>query len=350
MIKELQVCDPEIKALQYHAYPLSVIGSHKHFNPWFYSQYIQLYCNDNSSDDFFLDFFTYTYYAASNVLMDVYKVPREFMSNKNLTIIDFIEESLKSDYYITFHLDEYYLTDRSAYGEVHNCHDILISGFNNKNKMFMASGYDRNMNYVHNYVSYQEIELGFNNVQFIDWQDDSKFRDVFLLKIKNEEKLVFDDVLNLNLLKIYLNDYLHGHNSSERGLLFDKPIKGYKFGINTFTEFKKVLLALEESTTDIFPIIKAIHLIFEHKKIMKNRIKYLEDLLIMPPEFNLSKQYEEVEKKSLLIKNLILKYHLKKQKEILISIVDLLDQLSTEEVVILSTLLYHSFRRIIKLL
>jgi hypothetical protein len=234
----------------------------------------------------------------------------------DIPIEQFIMKSIDTGFYVYLHLDDYYVQDRAAYLEDHNCHDLMINGYDLADRTFKISGFNRNRLYsIQGIAKFEEIIEGYKEVVFKEDASDYH-RDVFLLRLTEDKQAPYSDFLNLNFMKMYIEDYINGKNTSERAGVFLKPLFGPLYGMNVYQAVFDYLYRLRVENA-LQPDIRQLHLLYEHKKIMKKRIVFLENKKLVKSRFMLSEQYDPIEQHFLAMKTMFLKYSYSRDERIL---------------------------------
>ncbi len=326
---ELQIVEPPVLSYLHHAYPLTAAQAHKDFFSWFYSNYIQLEFDLNISR---LNFFTHVIFG-NNIycpIVDYKVIDLEFLSLSRINIIDFIVDSINMGYYVTTYLDEYYIPERISYYKFHYKHDVMIFGYDLSKSVFKIIGFNDKQQYSASYVSFSEFENSYTNC--ID-----KKNDVILFKAKDElsyePSFSFDIVNVINLLE----DYYFSRDTSERLRIFNNPKKDFIYGMSIYNELIKYFKAIIENDKKDMDIIQ-LHLLWEHKKCMVSRIKYLISNNFIKKNAILD-EYICLENTVLSLRNIFIKFFIVKDKKYIEKIITGLGKLQSTEEQLISSLI-----------
>lgn len=319
---KLPLGTPLIRTFQYLAYPLSILSSDNQYLPWFYSNFIQLSCNrDYKHID--LDFYRYgvSLYPMYPSI-ELYKIPRDYQNITNKHFPEFICDCIeKNNIYFFIHVDEYFIPRRSGYKKKHGDHDILVFGFDRQNQLFNVVGYTDNGVYEETTVEFYELEKAFKAC--------TSQEAIYMLNRKTNTNFRFDVNLVLELLKEYYNST----NTSEKYSLFDNPASSTAFGIEVYSYIKKSLLLNDEID------IRYFHLLWEHKKCMTLRLDYMNGEQNIQINQTLIDKYKQIEQETLILRNVLLKYKLKKQSLLKKKSIELLNQIEFKEKKVLGELI-----------
>lgn len=326
---ELQVVQPPVISYLHHAYPLTAAQTHEDFFAWFYSNYIQLEYDVNCSR---LNFFTNVVCGNSIYIpiLDYRILDLEFLSVSHIDTISFIVDSINMGYYVTTYLDEYYIPERFSYKKFHFRHDIMIFGYDLDKRIFKIIGFNDKQQYTTSCLSFSEFEDSYANS--ID-----KRNDVILFKAKDsssyEPSFSFDIVNVINLLE----DYYFSRDTSERLRIYNNPKKDFIYGMSVYNELKKYYKAIIEKDDKELNIIH-LHLLWEHKKCMVSRIKYLISNSYISNN-DILDEYISLENSALSLRNILIKYFVIKDKKYLERIIAGLGKMQSTEEGLISSLI-----------
>lgn len=330
--KKLPVVHPPVIGILIHAFYLSILLNNKESLPWFYNNYIQLrFLNDFVLEDrHYLDF-----YDGNDVrncpFIEEIKIASSDIINSRHNFSDFIMDNINKGYYVRFEVDEFYLPNRRAYKELHFSHSIMINGYDYGCKIYNVSGIERNGDYSNSTVSFSEFEEGF----FSDYNYNISFTPIILVKMKENITSDFD----LGRVIGLLNDYLYSKDST---ISFPSPVYWFEpskaiFGMDTYKYLKIYYEKLIEKK--VLSDIRPIHFLWEHKKCIVQRIKYLQENRYLSEISSTLENYVLIEKKVSIIRNLMLKYIITYDNKLIDRIVQLLSEVEVSEYDVASRLL-----------
>ncbi|WP_127530189.1 hypothetical protein [Paenibacillus kobensis] len=310
MIKYLPIHKPEISGYLHHAYPLAVMSDHPSFIPWFYSNYIQLYtAKDLGGVPFYINFYRYLDWN-NYQLLDHQYFDREVMPVDD--IVEYVIHCIDLDYCFYSFVDEFYVPGRTPYQKVHFDHELMISGYDKTNRTFRASSFI-NGQYSDFSISFQDFKDAYqNNSLKYDYM-----KLIRVLKPNYSSTYEFDP----SFVNEVLNDYLHARNSIDRYANFDLfHYKNMTFGIDVYRELQLYMnnCMIEGKTCDIYPF----HILWEHKKVMAGRFRYMielhHDSTIRDTLTQIAAAYEEVVNQSDKVRFMILMYRKTKRQKLII--------------------------------
>ncbi len=230
------------------------------FQDWFYSNYIQLHCSNDLECchdvklNYYIPAFLNYRYNMSNPWLEQHYIPRDYIDSSN-GILDFVRFCLKRNKYLTLHLNEKYVPDKWAYSITDFEHESLIYGIDDEKKQLHLMGFNKNQKFEPYALSYNDFSLAYKNV-FCN-------KDLVMLSYKIPDLAC---TLDIKRIVTFLNEYLLGTNSTYREtLMYDEM--NWVFGIKVYDVMINNVKKLRDK--------KIPYLISEHKKIMKERVRYL---------------------------------------------------------------------------
>ena len=261
MDKYLELGVPVSNCYQFMAFPLAILSLHSQSEDWIYSNFIQICFDLNLSP---IPYYYYIYDYTISPWLDVQRLQKDILQANSINLLSFIENSLNINYYVYCFVDEYYIPNRISYMKYHYFHDILINGYDSQLKQFNIFGYDEKYILASTMVSYD----AFQSAITYENSNDPYLSQIILYKFKSNGNYSF----SMESFIEQLNEYLNGINSSKRfGILRDPWDRVY--GIDSYHCLTKYL---EKRLIDKnFIDIRIFHFLYEHKKLMQQRIDYL---------------------------------------------------------------------------
>lgn len=308
----------------YKIAPLSigvVVEIRNDYMNWFCSNYIQLYSKYPCPGLLMIDYYTgpsksyKTYYT--NQFMDFIHEYLDTTALSSKKIRDYIYKKLLDNYYIITDIDHFYVPKTVGYGKGHYFHEVLIYGIDNKKHVYHVMAYG-NLGIVFTF------EMKFKAL----YQSLKKDELHFILGRINLNSCMYQ--INTFTIKKHLEEYLAGYNCEMDVSDFTVAQSEMAYGINVM----KHILANEDELFLFCSDTRLSYVIYEHKRIMLERIIYLR-----ANGFLQCNEYEEVFeilqanlKLSEIIKNNILRNAIKyKKKSNMLKIRNYLDNLIENE-------------------
>ena len=307
--------NPPIKG--FTVFSLSVLATNNEvFLPWFYSQHIQLYFSKVQIQKGIpkIDF----YRPPNNrlfpaPLLETRWLDRDLISIVDEDIVQFVIKYIDKDYYIQLYLNEFYIPDRSSYNKKKNIHETLIHGYDLYDETFSIIGYNKMGQYVSSKLNFSDFKRAYMKIDYSDFKEaymkinysPNHMAKIGLLKYENNRHYEFD----LDLVSEQLRDYIESNNTSEKFRMLDTPEDGI-YGMETY-HYLIHCLSEQRNNYDI----RLLHILWEHKKCMLNRLIYMEDKGYLDPSKKLSITYAKIEKEVANLRLVMLRATLGTKKE-----------------------------------
>ncbi len=299
MRRLLPLSIPTLNGYLHHAFPLSILAGRRAFLPWFYSQYIQLSCPGHydferavkgrfEKFDFYLHPDYYAIHPFRHVLvcpfLESHWLDRR-LAMRTDGLVTFLVESIGLGYYVEACVDAFYIPGSAAFQERHLCHEILISGFDSESDSFVVSiGFDRTGDYTIDELGFDDVERA---IASADLAGHYNQQGLGLLRPIPE----IDYELDTEWIRSQLQDYVWSKNTSKRFTgLRNHDCRFYGLATYEWLERYFAFLAGRPDCYDIRPI----HILWEHKKMMVDRIRYLETAGILLEERGFGRRYERL--------------------------------------------------------
>lgn len=261
---------------------------------WINNNFIQMHCDQYLTDvyevpiDYFGFIHTNGLYNTLNPWIKTESINRQLIQNIS-DIMGFLRQMLSENKYIHLMLNEYYIENRAAFGKKYYEHANLIYGYDDNNKFLYISGFDSEKRYCNGKISYSEFIDSYNSVK--------RDTPIYLLEpIHPFIDLQFD----LSLVIQYLKEY---YSSIDSNYVYRNmyTISRRQYGLNIYD----VIVANLDKLSDI----RIIYIMWEHKILMKNRLRFLyQNNFLRKEEYtNLLVLCDELIEKTNLIKLEILK-------------------------------------------
>ncbi|SHO53813.1 hypothetical protein SAMN02745217_04298 [Anaerocolumna xylanovorans DSM 12503] len=269
--------------------------------------------------------------------LETQKINRDFIKYNNLNICDLLINNITCGCYTQLCLNEFYIPTKAAYTNRNFIHDNLITGFDKEHRQFKLLGYNKENKLSLSTVAFEEVEKAFLTIDSL--LDNSLgvgsmdyVTHIFMLTKKEGISYTLDKIC----IKEALVDYLYGNSYDEKFRMINNPNRKKLFGMNVYPELSRHFL---ERDSRALNDIRILHLIYEHKKVMVMRIRFLFDNKCMKEDSLLLDEFMEIEKKALVLRNLHIKYLISKETLILDIIAADLISLYKEERILIEKLI-----------
>lgn len=251
--------EPPIKTYNHHAFGTGIITTIEEGKNWIYNNYILLsyYPKDGLlSFDFYMD------YIYCQPVFDRESFSDETMRCVKWNPVKLFVDAINRRKYVICCVDEYYIPNREAYRQYHFKHNIIIFGYDDVAKVFYTAGYDDEEKYSFHKITYKQLRQA----------SPSK---VNILKFRTES----DYELSITYIDRQIKQY--------NGDAFLEPVGSYpKEG--RLVGIAAVNAMLDDVCKNIKegePIdIRPINILWEHRKLMRERLQKLESLGIISKE------------------------------------------------------------------
>jgi hypothetical protein len=282
--KQLPLAESPIRGYMMYSYHLAVTFSHVDAWPWFFSNFVQLQCNPahlKLSD--FLDYSTTTkgevHFTVGTSpfnpwLADSPQLDFPTMESLGGSIADYVVDKLQRDFYVETFVDEYHIPALFNGGHVHFRHRLLVFGYDDQRRTFDIAGFDKKSQYRKLQCSYAELDAAFAG---ISPQIPSRTR-LHKPNAAARPETSFDKKRFLGVLDEYLASTNTLLNPDLRGDL--NPNSELWYGLRSYDFLREYVAAwIAHSTAGASTEIdfRGFHTLWEHKKCMLQRLKWLAD-------------------------------------------------------------------------
>lgn len=271
---------------------------------WITTNFIQLYCYKdfdlhaiplNFSTGIYLndDFYSFCPY------LRVQNIKYSLLKKNNINIIKFIISALDDDNYVDVFLNEYFVPQGNGFEKYEYQHGNMIYGYDLQGETFNIVGYNEHSLIRHSVLSFKQLEDA-----IIEDGREGWYRIGLLSIFKFHPYVTF--TFNLDLMLKQLEDYLYAKNSLEGCSIMENNEPRIAHGIDVYDY---LIINISLFPSDIRPL----HVIWEHKKIMLLRLKYLKfyDYINIDDFQFLYSEYSSIERLAMQTRNLQMKNILK---------------------------------------
>ncbi len=327
--KVLPVTYPMITTYTHHAHLLSILSNYEDIYPWIFSNYIQLYINKDYIHNWGDFYFPFPYESRPSdtckwILTQA--IHRDTIERKWESIINFIIDSINSNNYVHTNVNYFYMPLGPIYNKYHYNHDILIYGFDlNEEVLYVADFFDMGK-YSYEKISFSDFSKAYSTYSLAE-NIDYLYSMVYSYNINSKCDYMFSIENISNSIKSYLfasiPEYWDCYNNDNR--------KDIVFGVEIYTTLKNYINRIRsscESDIDIRPF----YMLYDHKKIMVLRFKYLYEHGYYK---NCNSEniigFTKIESQTKNIVYLLIKYNISKSNKILDEVINLLNIIENNE-------------------
>ena len=275
---------------------VQVRGNANTYYPWLFRNFIQISCDIHSVNrpiDFFYGVEKDWDFHWINYFLNFDQIPLPLFLHYG--VMDFIRGCIDQGKYIELRLDQYDIRDRDEYRQHHFSHQNLIYGYDDSQKLVYLLGYANAGQMVKTKISYADLKY-----QFVKRNSVSN---IYVIEYKQE---AYGFEYQGEYMRKMIRQYLESDNSSlDLGHLIEPRRRVY--GIACYDE-----LLTEKGMQMLLSDWRVVHLLYEHKALMKERLEYIifheaenRDYFNRFPE-----AYSEVVRRAFNIRSLTVKYEL----------------------------------------
>lgn len=338
-IKKLPVSYPAITSWQWHATLFSILSNDDNAKKWIYSNYIQLRCYNIqeifTGDEMLLaDIIP----GSSSLKLCPYLVfsllTKEQIESYCGNIIDFIIKTIDLEGYVYGVFDEAkILCDAKV--DYKFPHELFIYGYNLEEEVFYVGDFTFQDHYSYTTVSFKDVQRGY---EVISAKEDHMFKDDYKGKrglyciLKNTDTSYYE--VDLDLIKTNLREYLNSVDTKDHFRLMRNRFDDTTFGVQVYD---RVLSQIEKQLSLAEPDydIRALHLMYDHKVLMYERIKYLMANSYLEYNQDLLDEYKLVVINMLTARNLLVRISITGEIEAKVRFKTYLDAAKEKEIAIL---------------
>lgn len=290
---------------------------------WLYRNFIQISCDLSSVNrplDFMFGVEKDWHFYWINYFLETSKIPFDVV--KSYGIMKFIKHSINEGRYVELRLDQYYISDREEYRYKHYMHQNLVYGYDDSLKVLYLLGYNSVGKLAKTTISYADVKYQFgkrgcvSNIYLIDYKPEA-------YGFTYQPRYIYKMILQ----------YLEGYNSSQDFGHVMEP-RNRVYGIACYAE-----LSSQKGLDLLLRDRRVLHLLYEHKLVMKQRLEYLACFEKDNIEIKkLAKEYDSVVSEVFNMRNLALKYQINGDKQIRDKVSSGLSKIMAQEKTILSKL------------
>lgn len=303
--KKLIVNKVPLKGYMEDAYQLTVAISKECSYEWLYSNYIQLvfqnpFRYDNQPVKFYkLSWKSGQIWDADCPLLSCDTITYDLIKMNEINIIDFICKAIYKNHYVMLYLDEFYLPYKISYKKTHFIHENLFFGYDYQKRELYGLAYvtDKTGYHFKSFsVDMDLVEQSYINVPSTNSVQRSR---VMLMACNWEKYYEFD----MQAVKSSIYEYINSIPTDQKYISINNPNTKFVFGIGIYDQLIGYYAQSSEEKT-IIPL----HIIYEHKQLMLDRIKYMIENEYLICDNNLINDYAGLIKEAYLCKMLFLKY------------------------------------------
>lgn len=336
----LEVKYPAITSWQWHATLFSILGNDDNAKRWIYSNYIQLRCYNIAEYTTGEDILLCDMMPGSSSLRECPYLLFSLITKPQIesycgNVIDFIVKTIDLGGYVYGAFDEAkMIADVDV--DYKFSHELFIYGYNMEEEIFYVGDFTFKDKYSYSTVSFEAVKKGFEALSESEdhvFKDDYKgFRGLYVIE-KNTDTRYYD--LDTVLIKRTLVEYLNSEDTKEHFRMMRNRFDDTVFGVNVYDALcDRVTKQLNQEEPDFD--IRALHIAYDHKVLMLDRLKYLMANEVIPFDQAMLDEYAKVVDDMLTARNLLVRISVTNEIEAGERIIGYLNAAKEKEVAILN--------------
>ncbi len=311
---ELPIIEPVFGTYHYQCAATAVIASNPSIRNWVLNENVSLCCGKG-----FLSGMTT---PRVTVILSSYDENPYLERNyfdlriKNFQFNAMVRHQIDNGYYVYFNkIDDYYLDGKTWYKQRHFFHDGIICGYDQEKKLYCVYAYDNKWILNKFWMPQKSFNAGIRSMRA-----NGENGCIFTLK-PLDTQVKIDPRVIVNNLRQYLASSFEKYPKTGPGIARGTVIHDY------ITLYLDMLLdgSIPYERMDW----RVLRLIWEHKKIMLERIERVEEILCLGTE--ISTKYKSIVEETDKMRMLYAAYHLKRRDSLLVSIRDKLIPIKEKE-------------------
>lgn len=319
---ELPLIEPLYSTYHNQGTGTAIIVNNPSVRNWYLNQVMNLTC----SRKFLNGFTTPEITVADSSWSDNPHLDKRWISTQFTKgyINPIIRELLDNGFYVAFcGVDDYYIKGKSWYKERHFNHDGLICGYDQNDKTYCIYAYDSNWIYQKFWTPQKDFNAG-----RVAMRKKGTFSSICGLKVKGD-KIEFSPDTAIQKIKEYLDSNLEKYPFTGEGNVC---------GIVVHEYIAKYVVKLYDGSIPYERMDRRVfRLIWEHKKVMLERIEKIEQVLNLGDE--ISKKYQLLVSEADTMRMLYASHHMKRRDSVLPIIKNKLLKVMQQEKELLTLLL-----------
>jgi len=292
---------------------------------WYLSNFANLYCYKDFGKNLRLPFDFNSgskdadYYSSCTHLR-VQKIRFTLLEKMKCNLIELMISMVDDNNYIDLVLNEFFVPNGKGYNKYTFLHRNLIYGYDRLSESFDIVGYDSYGNIRYGSISFDDFEKSIKDMPYDEPVSFITPHDYLVYKFDQE------------ILKQQLKDFINSVDSLSSLAMMRNPDPNIVYGVEVYDYLMKNL-----HYNDLRPL----HVIYEHKKIMLIRLRYLkENKLINEKAYHqLNQGYRDLEQLALISRNMVIKNNLHPIEKFTERIKEYIDTIKSEEIKLISLLI-----------
>ena len=300
----------DINTFLYESLPMCIIRGKHNLYEWFLNHYVDLYLASAKKDGLYkyyrirhVECTMYGGYSKLNEVISSSKVESKVINNK-LNIVDFLKENINNDTYAIVFLNEWAIPHKANYHSKHWYHESLVYGYDDEKGVLYCISFNENQTFTTFEVDYHSFWDGFQLI-CNDPADIGEYqRYVTLLKVSPVE-YEFDFNRFVHQLNNFINgtiDLVDKYNFDLIDFFTDRDDWEYSFGYKIYDKFIDIINKRKKTKNELNGFLDDFeffeyfdfHILYEHKKIMQQRIEFINRKYFNSELTSIVQQYSQI--------------------------------------------------------
>ncbi|NLM10170.1 MAG: BtrH N-terminal domain-containing protein [Clostridiaceae bacterium] len=286
-----------------------IISNQKEYNVWLLNSFIQISSRVSSHPITYFDF-----HYRNCPLLYLQKINKKLINTQEYDkLIYFLINAIDNGYYIYLIINRKYI--KAYLTEKDSRHDMLIYGYNLDKYIFYIADTFQNGKYSFETCTFNELFEAVNNLSEEDNYYMGFNNSIELLSLK---KYPEEALFNLRRVKESIIDYLECRPTKywyTQQFNWHNPMNNHLLGLDCYKLIYKELEYIIENRVISHTGWLSFHVMWEHKNIMLKRLYYLNENKMLNNSQDVISEYHDIERKTLLYRNQIIKYAYTVQKD-----------------------------------
>ncbi|MEK4998147.1 hypothetical protein [Paenibacillus sp. FSL H7-0918] len=310
---------PMVNSSMNSSHLLSVVEVCSSKMDWLHNHYIHLYLGANM-DVMDLEFLS----PEQSLGHFPYLNFKEIRLGPECVAVKQILDCLAEKEYVEVSLDEFYIEGKHYFNKVHFERNFMIYGYDDLSHTFSIAGSDYDKIFEFHELPADQIISSLRAHAF-------ERHSIRSVRLNEADKMHFEPTT----LIASLGDYYYSRQPKTM-VTCPETDGGSCWGMKVYGALLDYLDRLARN--EIFYCVRPFHLLWEHKKCMVNRLGYLSQCGYNLSDF-IMKGYEDIYETTLILRNILVKYHLEPDLNLLRIAARTVESIDEQERALLSALL-----------